>query len=457
MLALSYLFLVAPYFIAIILALLLVALLVQSTQSPWGVMSLLGLAMVAETASIYPLAFNLGLWIYPGDAFAGVTAAALLCRVLFMGKRRLVPTAWWVFGAAQFVLFVWGLAAHGTGAGVDYRSHFSAWVGAAYLSTFVQDEGFIKKLLVLVQIIAVSVMVVAVYRWVGGALDPAFGREIDFFITTGVPYRVIWVAPTFMISVAMLVAIFYATSRSFQPAYWFVAIVFGLVVLVLQHRTVWVTSMAGVGALAFALSKARAGAGLKMAAAALGLLVLVGVAATSLQGVSDSIQSQAERAVSGGGTFAGGRVTSWAALLKEWASSGSPTTYLLGKPFGSGYERFTSAYAREAVTYMPHNYYVQLLYRGGLVGLLAFLWTMGQAAAALQRQLAEGQRFAPMLLALFAAVMLYYVPYGFSYDHAIFLGLLLGAIARDRAIRALPLPASVLPARERFATVKGPE
>ncbi len=449
MIALSYVFSTAPYLVAMVLAVLMVALLVQATQSPWLVLGLLGLAMVADTASIHPLTIHLGLWVYPGDAFAGITAAALLVRVLFMDKRHLVPTAWWVFGAAQFIMFAWGLVAHGTGAGVDYRPHFSAWAGAAYLATFVQDDAFIKKLLVFVQLIAWGVMTVAVYRWVGSEIDAELARDIDKFITTGVPYRVLWVAPTFMIAVALMLSVFYAASDRAQGSYWPLALLFGAFVLALQHRTVWVTTMAGIGVLGYALSKARAGAGLKMAAAALSLVVLVAVMATSLQGVSGSIQSQAERAVSGGGTFYGGRVLSWVALLQEWAGSSSPITYLLGKPFGSGYERYTSEYAREAVTYQPHNYYVQLLYRGGLIGLVAFVWTLVNAFRALRQQLKDKQVFAPFLLGLFAALVLYYVPYGVSYDHAIFLGLMLGAIARDRAIRVQPQPAPLAAAAGR--------
>lgn len=441
--ALIYAFASAPYVIAILLALMLVVLVIQSTRSPWWVMGLLAIAMVTDAASLRPLSINLGLQIYLGDAFAVIAAVALMLRVLFMGKFQQVPPAWWLFGAAQFVMFGWGLVSHGTGAGVDYRPHFSAWVGAAYLATFVQDGDFIKKLLVFVQLIAWGVMAVAVYRWVGSELDAEMAREIDLFITTGVAYRVLWVAPTFMISVALLAAVFYATSDEERTAYWPAALLFGAFVLVLQHRTVWATTMAGIGVLGFVLTRARTGAGLKMAAAGLGLMVLVAVMATGLQGVSGSIQVQAERAVGSGGTFYGGRVMSWIPLVQEWAGSGSPVTYLLGKPFGGGYERYTSDYAQQAVTYQPHNYYVQLLYRGGLVGLLAFLWILYAAARSLVKQLKGGDMFGPLLLSLLACMVMYYIPYGLSYDHAIFLGLMLGAINRGRA--ALPQSGSAVP------------
>lgn len=435
MLVLSYLFFAVPYLIAVGFALFLVMVLVLTTRSPWVVIILMGVAMVADAASIHPLAIHLGLWIYPSDAFAGVAAGGLVFRVLFMGKRNMVPMAWWVLGVVQFVLFAWGLTMHGTGAGVDYRTHFAAWAGAAYLATFTQDERFIRRLLLAVQFIAFGMMAVAVYRWVGSVIDMRFAREVDFFITTGVPFRVLWVAPTFMIALAMLTSIFYAATDQKKGGDWLLVMLFAAFVLVLQHRTVWVAGMGGVGMLAFMLSKARAGVGMKMAAAGIGLIVLVGVLATSLQGVSGSIQSQAEKAVSKGGTFQGGRVSSWTVLLKDWATSGSPVTYLVGKPFGGGYDRYLSAYATEAVHNQPHNYYVHLLYRGGLIGLGAFLWVMWHAAAAVRRQLAGGDAYAPLLMAILTALLLYYIPYAVSYDHAIFLGLLLGAIMKDRATR----------------------
>lgn len=436
--ALGYLFFAAPFVIAMLFALLLVVGVVYSTRSPWVVMGLLAMAMVADAAAFRPVGIKLGLMVYPGDAFAGITAIALAARVLFMDKFRLVPTTWWVFGAAQFILFAWGLAAHGTGAGVDFRPHFSAWVGAAYLATFAQDDAFIRKLFVLVQVIAWGVMAVAVYRWVYSAIDPMFARDLARLITTGVEFRVIWVAPTFMISVALLTAVFYATSDD-SAGHWLLALVFAAFVLVLQHRTVWATTLAGGGVLALLLTRAKTGMGLKLAAAGMGVLVLVAVLASGASGVSSSIQAQAERAVGTGGTFYGGRVMGWIPLIQEWAGSGSPVTYLLGKPFGSGYERYTSDFAQQAVTYQPHNYYVQLLYRGGLIGLVAFVMTLWKAAKALRAQLDGHKPYAPLLAGLLAALVFYYIPYGVSYDHAIFLGLMLGVISRANALQSTPV------------------
>lgn len=441
MIVLSYIFAALPFVIAGSMALLALAFVLMSTRSPWVVIVMTMVAFIAETASIHPLSFNLGLWIYPGDAVAIFAAAGLFFRAGFMGKGRLIPLPWWIFGAVQFVLFAWGTAVNGTGAGVDYRVHFAAWVICAYLTTFAEEELQVQRLFRVVQWIAVGVMAVAVYRWVLSADDPLFAREVDFFITTGVPFRVIWSGPTLMIAIAMLVSIFHAATTRSKGWHWPLALIFALFVLVLQHRSVWVAGMAGLGTLAFVLSRAKKGAALKMAAIGIGLVVLVGVAATSMKDVSSSIQSQAERAIGEGGTFQGGRVNSWVALLKDWATSGSPATYLIGKPFGSGYERYTSDYAQKAVTYQPHNYYVQLLFRGGLIGLSAFLWVLWNAAKVLRRRMAEGDPNAPLVLTLLGTLVVFYIPYGVTFEQGILLALLLGAIA-NQSKRENNLPSS---------------
>jgi hypothetical protein len=430
---LNYLFLAFPFLVAIGFALALVVLVVTATRRPWPVLGLLACAFVAETASLTPLALKLGLWIYPGDLVAVVAALALGVRVLLLGEGRRVPAPWWIFGAVQFALFAWGLAAHGTGAGVDYRSHFTAWAGAAYLATFDHDPRLLRGLLGLIRLIAVAMVGVAVFRWTYGAVDWRFGLEVDQLITTGVPFRVIWAAPTFMIALAMLASIHLAVADRLRGgAHWPLALLLGACVLVLQHRSVWVAALGGTAVLVFQLSRARSGVAPRLAGAVLALAVVAAVGATSLRGVSESVQAQAERAVSSGGTFQGGRLASWGPLLKTWATSGSPVTYLVGRPFGSGYERYTSSFADKAVTYQPHNYYVHLLYRGGLVGLGCFLWVLWQGVATLRRQAAAGAPDAPLLLAFTAALALFYIPYAVSYDHALLLGMLLAAIARGR-------------------------
>lgn len=435
---LSYLFAAAPFVIVILIAMGLVFLTVTSTINAWVPLVLLYLVLVIDTASLHSTALNLGLLVYPADLGAAIFFFAFLYRVFVLGKGGLIPRVWWILGAVQLGLFVWGVMQHGTGAGVDYRPHFYVWIGAAYLATFGYDamraHCFVKWLLPL----AIALSCVAIYRWTMGAMDEQFQGELDRLITTGVSFRVIWAAPTFMIAMAMLVAIYYAITDRRKFGYWFWVLTFGMMVLVLQHRSVWAAALGGVGVLVFLLTRHPTGKVGKVLFLGFALLAIVAIGLTSLKGVSESVQMQSSRVFSTTeGTFAG-RMEGWQSLLKNWLGSGSPTMYLVGKPFGSGYSRYSSNFGGHEIGYVPHNYYVHLLYRGGLVGMLCFLWVVWFGVRAIWARIKQGDDFAPLQLAMTIALLVFYIPYGVAYDQILIVGLLLSVIAPPR--KAAPLP-----------------
>ena len=416
--------------VAALLALAISVVLIWASTNAIGGAVLLLATLALETSSTTPLAIRLGLWLYLPDLIAGLLALALIYRVAVLGKGRQVPLAWWVLGVVQAGLFAWGLAKYGTGAGVDYRQHFYIWVGAAYFATFQNSFDFSTRLLRLFIPFAVVLSSIAAYRWVMGALDWQFQRELDALVTTGIAYRVIWSQPTLIVAMAMLICVHLATTARRPSGSWVLVAMFGSVVVVLQHRSVWVSGMAGLLTLVFAGSYQRVVQLPRLSGALIGLAAALVITVAGLKGSSESIQLQAGRAVSSSGTFAG-RVSGWRSLLTEWFSSRSPITYAVGKPFGSGYTRYSSTGAQ--ITYQPHNYYVHLLYRGGLIGLSCFLWIAIAGLKSLLQALRRGEPNASLHLALTVGLLLYYIPYAMTYDHAILLGLLLCAIARDRA------------------------
>lgn len=435
---LAYLFAAAPFVIVILIALGLVFLTVTSTINVWVPLVLLYLVLVIDTASLHSAALKLGLLVYPADLAAAIFFFAFLYRVFFLGKGGLVPRAWWILGAVQMGLFVWGLAQNGTGAGVDYRQHFYVWIGAAYLATFEYDAARAQRFMRWLLPLAIALSCVAIYRWIMGAMDWQFQSELDRLITTGISFRVIWAAPTFMIAMAMLVAIYYAITDRGKFGYWFWVLTFGMMVLVLQHRSVWAAALVGVGVLVFLLTRHQAGKMGKVLFLGFALFAIVSIGLTSLKGVSESVQTQSSRAFSvTEGTFAG-RVGGWQFLLKDWLNSGSPITYLVGKPFGSGYSRYSSNFGGHEVGYVPHNYYVHLLYRGGLVGMLCFLWVVWFGVRAIWVRIKQGDDFAPLQLAMTIALLVYYIPYGVAYDQILIMGLLLSVIAPSREVARLP-------------------
>lgn len=435
---LSIIFNVLPFIIAFLLALGICVLSILYINSAMVAMGTMAAIFLLEMASMTPLAINLGLWIYPPDFLALLLLPAFFYRLVWLKKIEVIPRAWWLLGAVWMGLFAWGLAQYGTSAGVDFRPFFYFWLGAAYLATFDYDEAFARSFLKFFVIMGVGICAIAYYRWTMGAIDYEFHRELERMDTTGVALlRVVPANAAYIVTCALFVVAYQAvTDRSKQIA-WPLAILFAVSVVAMQHRSVWMATMAGFVALALALQQLRKGAGSKlfsMVLAAIVVLILI-VASGRFQGAVDSVGDQASRATSTtSGTFVG-RVVGWQTLLKMWVNSGSAVTYLVGKPFGSGYERYASETSGQKIGYMPHNFYVQLLYRGGLLGLFAFLWAVGKGMATLWARLRrKDDALAPLLFAMLVAQLVYYIPYGIDYNQMILFGLLLGMITQERTI-----------------------
>jgi hypothetical protein len=434
---LSAFFTILPFVIVVLFALAIWVFAIWFINSPTAAIGLMVAIFLLETLSLSPLALKLGLMLYPPDLFVILLFPSFLYRLVILKKISAIPRAWWVLGMVQVGLFVWGLLLNGTLAGVDYRPHFYIWLGAAYLATFDYDEAWALSFLKYFTIMGVGVCSIAYFRWIMGEIDYKYYHELLQIDSTGVGFqRVVASGPMFITACALLVSAYQAITDRTKPMAWILAVLFGVTILAMQHRSVWMGTFAGIIALAWALGRKRAGVGSKFISLGLvlGLVLVVIVASGKFGGAVDSVQQQAERATSTtSGTFVG-RVGGWQSLLKLWVDSHSPVTYLVGKPFGGGYERYEySASGTKKVGFMPHNYYVQLLFRGGLIGFCAYFLVVGKAIRILLVRIQGMQDSgAPLLFAMLVAQLVYYIPYGVDYAQMILLGLLLGMISCEQ-------------------------
>jgi O-antigen ligase len=216
-----------------------------------------------------------------------------------------------------------------------------------------------------------------------------------------------------------------------------------LVVLVLQHRSVWGAVIFGLLSLV-ALQRQRLG---RSGGAA--LWVIIGVLAVLVpllllgvgSGVQQSVGGSVQEALSNRSTFTG-RVEGWRNLLSEW-STGGVRSYVMGQPFGSGYARQQQGYT---VLWTPHNYYLHVLLRTGVAGLLAFMITFVVAGARLFRARdGDSARWVPILLALVLLELAFFVPYSALIEQAIFCGMALSVAARLAPRAASAIKPSALP------------
>jgi len=408
-------------------------------------------ALVLQGALQLPLAFNAGLWIYPEDLVFGVLALACAVRfALFRGPSR-VPVSWWIIGAIQLLLAAWGIAAFGTQGGVDARGHAYLWIAVLYCCAFPWDDAMLRGFLRICIGTSLALCVLVAWRWINCMLDPAYEQMIMQMDTTGVRFRVVSSSAAFIIAAGAL-AVLHRMLNGKPLAFGWPLLAWQLAtILVLQHRSVWVSVLVGILCLAWA-GRGRPSTLRLLAALAILAVPLVLVALLPAEGgMLASVKSSADAAVSTQEGTMVGRVENWDMMLERWWQAKDPVFWLLGRPYGSGYNP-VEMWDGEEIDMVPHNHFVHLLYRGGLLGLGATLWLFGRVwvqVLAATRGAGPDRAWAPFFLAALSALYAYCIPYWAGYDNGILLGI---AIARfGLRERALAPVFRAAPAR-RFAT-----
>jgi hypothetical protein len=370
-----------------------------------------------------PLAFHVGLSLYPADLAFLLLGAAAAVRFCLFATTRSVPGGWWLLGMVQLGLAVWGVQALGTAAGVDARGHFYVWVCVVYFCSVRWNDATLARVVKLWLLCAFCLCLLAWYRWINSALDPQYEQEIMAMDTTGVRFRVLSSSAALVIAIGTLGLLFRMVIGKLAPPLWLLVPLQLITIAVLQHRSVWVSLAIGMACLLLATPGTRKTPG---AVAALAVLVLPLALALVLPGgdnaVVESVRHSADQAVSlKEGTMVG-RTVFWDVLLRQWAGSGDLRTYLVGRPYGSGYAPFQLGDGT-VLDMVPHNQFIHLLYRGGLIGLVAmvsvFLRTWKAALAQTRR---PDRPWAPFLMAVLSALFAYFIPYWATPEGGLFLG-----------------------------------
>ncbi|MFI1467787.1 O-antigen ligase family protein [Streptomyces wuyuanensis] len=335
-------------------------------------------AVDGQTASL-----DLGVRLYPADiltACALCVAAARLPRRELWARSGLLPAL--VLVALAGWSTVRGVAAFGVeAAGNDARVYFWHFLAfALYVATIPLSAPLSRVVPRAWLASAAAYVLLSLVGWLGRGLHSLTTHMAVDGVTVD-PRPVPAGAALVIAQGAMLLLCAPAHGRS-GPAspepgtrkaarrgVLAVPAAFLLLVLValLQHRTVW------VGAVAMALGwwlLRPARAGQRMTSAIAGAVVLSFTALLYSIGAFGSIgASLTDSFNEAQGTRSSfvWRVLGWQELL---SAARTPSQWLLGSPFGSGYER---SIAGGLVTVSPHDYYLHLVLRLGLVGLVALL------------------------------------------------------------------------------------
>lgn len=209
-------------------------------------------------------------------------------------------------------------------------------------------------------------------------------------------------------------------SRLGNRSYFIGFLGFTVVVVLAQHRSVWIALAIGVVLSLLFLLKGQA-------AAVVGALVLIiGTALVSLVIFSDSrIAAILFESAADSRTY-DGRVYDWQILIGASFDSGLHTV-LTGFPFGSGWTRYREDGLR--IGYIPHNWYVATYLRAGAFGLLFMVFV---GAVLIQR--GWKNRFTTPALAIAAMLVAYCWSYNLQWYLAPALGWLVWSMSRPNVV-----------------------
>ncbi|MFC5550700.1 O-antigen ligase family protein [Massilia aerilata] len=410
------------------------------------------LGLVFLDALHLPLVVNFGLSLYPEDLFFLILASACMVRFCLFASPRAVPWPWWVLGMIQLGLAVWGVKSYGTSAGVDARGHFYLWITLVFFASVRWSDRMVSRIVDLWIACGAGLCMLAIYRWGYSALDPRYAEEIMAYDTTGVRFRVISSASTLVIAIGSLGLLFRIMRGRLPLPLWPLLPVQLAAIAVLQHRSVWISLFVGVACLMLV----RASGGKRIRALPLLGVVLVPLvlvfALPADNSVIASVRSSADQAVSTKEGTMVGRVVYWDELMAKWLGAGIPT-YLVGQAYGGGFSP-SELDDGTKMDMVPHNHFLHILFRGGVIGLLATLWVFGSAWRAAFARTRQGDRYwAHFLLAAMSALYAYYIPYWANYDSGLLLGLAIGYL---RSQRQAPMPIAPSRTVPRFAAPRLP-
>lgn len=419
---LGYFFMAMPYLIAGLTALLFATLIIWF-QSSFFVGAMAVAITLAANSMFYlsSLGLRLGVALYIPDFVFGLIAAATAYRMATVREARLGVPAFTLLAAIMTLNLGLGLMQYGAAAGTAARTSFYAMVTCAYTLSFPFAASRIKELVKVLITAGVLLAGLAIYRGVVVAFDirDLLPQSGSFQPAGHSVWRVIVSNDTLLLAELALLLWFHHRLTPALGSWRWVAPVLLCAVIALQHRSVWLAMLVGAGIIQAYSTRANAKHAVLQQVLPLLMVVAVMAAGVKFSGSGDGIGGDIAKSTSDAlqlrGT-AGERLGGWEQALRQWAGSG-PRGLSLGRPFGASNERYTSdELGARKVVYQPHNYYVELIWNQGIIGLAAWLWMYAVAWRAIWRARRSDDAgtvvtgsFLGMLL---ACQMTYYLTYG---------------------------------------------
>jgi hypothetical protein len=391
------------------------------------------------------LALPGGVQVYVTDMVVALVVGAAVLRLLRL--RHFARYQRWLLllGVLLLVSLVRGVAAFGMQPSIaDFRMYLFFAGVAVYFATFVPSDRLYDRIGRIWLAMTIPMMTLVCLRWLAvfagidlGVPAEKFGSDAAIRVIDG-PFN-FFLAHAFVLTIP--------TWLRGEQERWirWVSVLLLLFVLVLNRRTVWLAIVVGV---AIVMLRDRRLGRRALLLVALGA-VMSAVAFVWLGGLKEGSEPLVQ---SGSGNLTW-RLEGWEALVDAWSHSW--TDWAVGQPVGSGFARQVEGLETNV---HPHNYYIEIMIRTGVVGLLALLALTVGLLRALWRTSARdagllGPGILPALLAMQIVWFLTWVP---GSEQGLVTGLAIAVAATQASRRKLrPRPAPPTARREPLPTGNG--
>jgi O-antigen ligase len=301
-----------------------------------------------------------GVQVYVTDVVVSLIVGAGVLRLLRQQRFDRYQRWLLLLGVLLLVSLARGLAAFGVQQSINaFRGYLFFFGVAIYFSTFPPSARLLDRIGRIWLVVSVPMMVLVGVRWLAVFGGINLGVPAEKF-GVGSAVRVIDGPFTFFLAGALLLTI-PGWLRGEQER-WVrrISIPLLVFVLLLDRRTVWLTLVIGVAVLV--LRDRRLGRRALV-------LVTVGALATAVAFVwlGSHVEGNQPVVTSGSGNLTW-RVDGWSELVD--AFSRNPTDWAIGEPVGTSFARVVRGSETNST---PHNFYVEMLLRTGMVGLVALI------------------------------------------------------------------------------------
>jgi hypothetical protein len=311
----------------------------------------------------------------PGDARVGLTdviATLVLCAAFarLLRMRRLSTYHRWLilFIVLLVLSLLRGIIAFGIQTSVSSFRLMEFWIAAAvYFATVPPSQRVYDRIAKLWIWMTVPLMAIVLARWLAVFAGIDVGVPRERFGSSDAAIRVLDGPYTFFLAQGFILTLPFWRQGQRSRSIRIVSILLLLFVVLLDRRTAWVALLAGIVTLM--LHDRRLGR--RAAWAVVTILGMVIGAYSTLLRASRSGEPIAQAASNT--ASAAWRIEGWVILLAQWAKS--PANWFIGEPFGASFLRLIEGSEDSS---SPHNFYIEVLLRTGVFGLLAlFALTVG--------------------------------------------------------------------------------